>query len=91
MRKHAYFDNHWGEGWPSPAHIESCLLDPEGRQRFFAVGHEGGTFAVEGLYGTDDLTPLTGRVDATIYMITKPVHGVFLSYQKWDGRIRRKN
>ncbi len=91
MRKTAYFDGHWGEGWPDLNNIESCLIDPKRRGQFFASGRDGGSFGVEGLYGTEALTPKTGRVDAHIYMFANPDHGVMLQYSKWDGRIQKKD
>jgi hypothetical protein len=90
MRKNAYFDNHWGDGWPSPAHVESCLADPKGRQRFFADDHEGGSFVAEGLYGTAGLPRSSGRVDVTLYVIANSKHGLLLDYQKWDGQAQRR-
>jgi len=45
---------------------------------------------VEGLYGTEQLTPRTGRVDVHLYMCGNSDHGVHLAYHKWDGRTKEK-
>jgi hypothetical protein len=88
MRKKAYFDSHWGIGWPSPSHIESCLSDSVGRRSFFAKGYDGGSFLAEGLYGTEGLMPKSGRIDVTLYMYANPTHGILLIYSKWDGTVQ---
>ena len=91
MRKEAFFDSHWGDGWPDLHNIESCLTDPKRRAHFFAKGRDGGSFFAEGLYGTENLTPQTGLVKASLYMHMSPDHGVKLQYSKWDGRIGKMN
>lgn len=90
MKRESFFDDHWGEGWPDLANIEYCLVDQNGREQFFAKGRDGGCFVAEGLYGTENMPPLTGQVKATLYMHMHPHRGVKLQYSKWDGRIKEK-
>jgi hypothetical protein len=50
--------------------------------------HDGGSFFIVGLYGTENLLPQTGLVKAALYMCMNPDHGVKLQYSRWDGRIK---
>lgn len=88
MRTHAYFDSHWGDGLPKTDDIGPCLVDPSRRSQFFARGQDGGSFFIEGLYGTELLTPQTGLVKSALYMHMNPQHGVKLQHCLWDGRIK---
>lgn len=88
-RKTAYFDEHWGDGWPELRDIAPCLIDPVRRTQFFSKGWDGGSFTIEGQHGTEKLTPHTGLIKATLYMYMNPDHGVGLQYSQWDGRIKQ--
>jgi hypothetical protein len=89
MRKTAYFDEHWGDGWPQLRDIAPILIDPVRRTHFFAAGRDGGSFKIEGQYGTEGLTPQTGLIKTTLYIHMNPDHGVKLQYSQWDGRINQ--
>lgn len=92
MRKSAAFHTYWGQGWPEPEWLKPYFLDrpPSSVWAFGEGGDSGASFSAEGLYGTEPLTPKTGRVDVTLYVQGNPEHGVCLQYNKWDGRIGRK-
>jgi len=86
----SYFDDHWGDGWPDLAGLEACLTNPDRRLRYFKRHRDGGgSFFIEGLYGTENLDPQRGQVEASLYMDMHPDYGVKLQYSKWDGRIQQ--
>ena len=87
MRKQTYFASRRSEGWPAPNELEPYFLAPQGSRWFFETRNDGGNLTAEGLYGTENLEPATGRVDVYLYFIAHPEHGVTLQYKKWDGRI----
>lgn len=87
--KGASFDDHWGDGWPDPEHVEKCLRDPGMRATMFTKGRDGGSFSVDGLYDTEGLPPRGGLVSAALYMYMNPESGVTLQYFKWDGRVQK--
>ena len=89
MRKEASFDKHWGDGWPDPERVKKCLLDPAVRTRLYERGRDGGSFSIDGLYGTEGLPARGGLVAVTLYMHFNPEYGIDLQYSKWDGRIQR--
>lgn len=89
MQKEASFDDHWGDGWPDPEYVEKCLRDPATRAAMFAKGRDGGSFSIDGLYGTEGLPPRGGLVSAALYMYMNPGRGVTLQYFKWDGRVQK--
>jgi hypothetical protein len=90
MRKDAFFDDHWGRGWPDLGNIKACLTDPERREQFFVEGQDGGSFSIDGLYGTEGLPDRGGLVAATLYLHMNPDHGATLQYSKWDGRVQKQ-
>lgn len=90
MRKQAFFDDHWGSGWPDPKKVETGLTDPYQRARLFDSSLDGGSFFIEGLYGTEGLGRKEGLVTAALYLHINPLHGAKLVYNKWDGRARQE-
>lgn len=89
MKKDIYFDEFNGPGWPELRLLEPFFLAPKGNEWSYAGGNDSWGIDVEGLYGTEHLTPMTGRVDVHLYMMGNPQYGVCLIYDKWDGRIGR--
>ena len=89
MRKEAAFDNHWGDGWPDPEYVKKCLLDPAVRARLYERSRDGGSFSIDGLYGTEGLPARGGLVAVTLYIHINPECGIKLQYSKWDGRIQQ--
>lgn len=91
MKKQAYFASQRRQGWPAPEELERYFLAPPGKRWFFETRNDGGNFSAEGLYGTGDLEPKTGRVDVVLYFIGHPELGVTLQYSRWDGRAQQKS
>jgi hypothetical protein len=87
MRKQAFFDDHWGKGWPDLKIMEACFLDPVRRAQLFARERDGGSFFVE--TGSPDST--ASEVKSALYLHMNADHGVKLVYSRWDGRIQRKD
>jgi hypothetical protein len=90
MRKNIYFDVFDGPYWPDPRELERYFFAPKSQQWSYKGGNDNWGLDAEGLYGTEHLTPATGRVDVRLHMIGNPDHGVHFAYHKWDGRTRQK-
>lgn len=90
MIKSTYFDNFSGSGWPDPSQLQPYFLAPKGKEWSYRGGNDHWGLDVQGLYGTDGL-PSADRVNVHLHLIGNPEYGVLLSYDKWDGRIRRKD
>lgn len=88
-KKSVYFDTFDGPFWPEPAALEPYFLAPKGQEWFFESGNDGAGLWSDGLYGTDHLTPKTGRVDVVLHVTGHPDLGVSLYYRKWNGQLRR--
>jgi hypothetical protein len=93
MIKEAYFCNFSESGWPDPRDLESFFRPPnettEGKDWLCGGSNDSWNLKVRGLYGTDGL-PEIDQVKVILYMSGHPVHGVYFQYDKWDGRIKRK-
>lgn len=89
MRKNSYFDLFDGPGWPTSAELGRLLLSLGEDQWSYRGGNDSWGLDAQGLYGTYDL-PQRERVEVRLYMTGNPDHGVTLQYDKWDGRVRRK-
>jgi hypothetical protein len=89
MIKRTYFDHFEQSGWPAPRQLESYFLAPTGQEWSFRGGNDSWGFDAQGLYGTEGLSE-GERVNVHLYMIGHRTHGVYLQYDKWDGRVRRK-
>ncbi len=85
MRKVAYIDDHWGEGWPELKSIERYFIAPPGKQWVFDTGSPDGSFTLEGVDGTEELERNRGRIDVQLTMWGNPDLGVLLIYSKWGG------
>jgi hypothetical protein len=85
MNKVAYFDTHWGNGWPSIGLLKKYFIAPEGQQWRFERRTGEGSLIVEGVDGTDHLPEGKGRVDAILRMWGMPGLGNFLMWTKWGG------
>ncbi|HEV7877150.1 Imm1 family immunity protein [Bradyrhizobium sp.] len=90
MRKNCYLHDHDGPFWPRPDQLEKDFLAPRGRLWASPNGNDHWGLGVEGLYGTDAL-PHRESVNVKLDMIGSPDHGVLLQYNKWDGRIQRRD
>jgi hypothetical protein len=89
MQKSTYFDMIDRKGWPSPEVLEPFFLAPKGKEWSYAGGNDSWGLDADGMYGTEDRDRID-RVRVGIGMIGHPTHGVYLYYDKWDGRIRHK-
>jgi hypothetical protein len=88
MRKESYFHDFNGPGWPTPDELKK-YFSADGKL-WASHGNDNWGMGVEGLYGTAAL-PQRYSVNAKLGMTASPVHGVMLNYDKWDGRIQRKD
>jgi hypothetical protein len=86
MNKTAYFDTHWGPGWPKEKWLERYFLTPAGRRDFFASGNDSWGLTAEGVDGTAGLPQLEGRVDIDLTLQGHPDLGVLRQYRK-TGRL----
>jgi hypothetical protein len=89
MRKSTYFDAIDREGWPSPDVLKPFFLAPAGQEWSYYGGNDSWGLDADGMCGTENQDRLD-QVRVAIGMIGNPVHGVYLYYNKWDGRIRSK-
>lgn len=89
MKKQAYTDRHWGAGWPSLGDLEPVFLSPEHRGIFFRGGHDGASLIIDGLCETEEFASEDARVKVSFYITMNPVHGAYLLYARWDGRVQR--
>lgn len=89
MRKVAYFDTHWGAGWPSVQWLEPYFLAPPGEQWKFVGRTADGSLVLEGVDETGHLPLGKGRVDIILQMWGLPDLGVLLIWYKWGGGIKQ--
>lgn len=89
LKKTIYFDRYRWTEWPELTAIERFFLAPKGQEWSYLGGNDSWGIDIEGLYGTEG-RPELERVDASLTMIGNPELGVYLSYDKWDGRVRKK-
>jgi hypothetical protein len=89
VRKKIYFGKFGSDGWPALSEFEPFFLAPKGQEWSFQGGNDSWGLEVQGLYGTEDRAEMD-RVDVHLYMIGNRELGVYLDYDKWDGRIRHK-
>ena len=85
MEKLAYFDTHWGAGWPDLKWLEPYFLAPAGQQWKFIARTADGSLILEGADGTGHLEENAGRVDVHLQMWGLPDLGVLLIWSKWGG------
>lgn len=89
IQKSAYFDEHWGDGWPSLENIKYRLIDVSGRSKFFEKGLDGGSFFIE-TSGSAERAQRDGAVfKAGLYVHMHPLHGVKLQHSMSSNRISR--
>jgi hypothetical protein len=89
VRKTIYFDNFDGNGWPAPNELQRFFLAPKGQEWSFEGRNDSWGLDIQGLNGTGDRAEID-RVDVHLYMVGNRELGVYLLYDKWDGRIRHK-
>jgi len=84
-----YFDRFDSNGWPALGELEPFFLAPKGQEWSFQGRNDSWGIDIDGLYGTEDRAEID-RVGVHLYMIGNRDLGVYLIYDKWDGRIRKK-
>jgi len=89
VKKTIYFDNFPHQGWPALSELEPFFLAPKGQEWSFEGRNDSWGIDIDGLYGTGDRAEID-RVGVHLYMIGNRNLGVYLIYDKWDGRIRQK-
>jgi hypothetical protein len=89
MKKTAYFEKNWDEGWPSVEWLRPIFATVLGKHGFKEGDNDNWGFNIEGLYGTAGL-PRSQSVNVHLYVTGHPDHGVTLQYDKWDGRIQKQ-
>ncbi|MBN9147613.1 MULTISPECIES: Imm1 family immunity protein [unclassified Nitrobacter] len=89
MKRFFHFDNFASDRWPELSELERFFLAPKGQEWSFQGGNDSWGMDVQGLCGTDGL-PREEQVNVHFYMTGNPDLGVTLLYDKWDGRIQRK-
>jgi len=87
--KHTNFDEFDWNGWPHPHELERFFLAPKGEEWSFAGGNDSWGLRVEGLCGTEQRSRFE-QVTSNLSMIGNSDLGVYLSYRKWDGRVRQQ-
>lgn len=90
MHKRAYFNEYRGDGWPTVERLQSIFLTALGKDGFGNHDNDSWGFDVEGLHGTEGL-PQRDSVNVHLYLTGNPDHGVTLQYDRWDGRIHRRD
>jgi hypothetical protein len=89
VKKNISFDRFIGDRWPPTSQLEPFFLAPKGQEWSYLGGNDSWGMAVKGLYGTAD-RPEIDQVKVTLFMFGNADLGVYLIYDKWDGRIRHK-
>lgn len=89
VKKTIYFDNFPHHGWPAPDELERFFLAPKGQEWSFHGRNDSWGLDIRGLRGTGDRAEID-QVGVHLYMIGNRNLGVYLIYDKWDGRIRHK-
>ena len=85
MKKTTYFRDYKGEEWPEPAWLAPYFLTSSGRHRAFGLTNDSWGLGMEGLQGTEQLSPFHGRIDIDLTILGNPDLGVLLCYQKFGA------
>ena len=88
MRKSSSFQDFYDPDWPSPDQLKRYFS--AGGKLWASHGNDHWALSAEGLYGTDTL-PHRESANVKLDMIGSPDHGILLQYDKWDGRIQRRD
>lgn len=88
MKKIAYFDTHWGDGWPDLLAIERFFISRPGFPRLAGTRLNDASLGIQGVDGTDELQSGKGRIDISLDIDAVPEHGALLFYRKWGGGLK---
>lgn len=75
------------DGWPPVGDLEPFFLAAPGKEWSYDGGSDSWALNADGMYETGHL-PRIEQVNVHLIMIGHPVHGVYLQYDKWDGRTK---
>lgn len=89
MRKHVYFDEFWGDYWPSVDDLRPYFLAPRGKEWFYTGGNDSGGLSLKGLLGTEHLPYGNGQKCIELSMWGNPELGVLLQYARFGGEPRQ--
>ena len=89
MRKIAYFDTHWGAGWPELKWLEPYFLNSPDKRWVFVGRTADGSLAAEGVDGTEHLEEGRGRIDIHLRFWGNADLGVLLIWSKWGGGLKQ--
>src|SRR5690349_1238502 len=85
MRKHAYFDTYWSDGWPSLSWLKRYFIAPPKKRWAFSDGNDGAALTAEGVDGTEHLEFGQGRIDIRLELYGNRDLGVLLLWSKRGG------
>jgi hypothetical protein len=85
VRKHSYFDEFVGSGWPTPDELKPYFLGAPGRPSSFEADNDCWGLSAEGADQTEHLPEGKGRIDIRLTMVGNPDLGVLLQYLKYGG------
>jgi hypothetical protein len=85
MRKHAYFDTYWDEGWPSLNWLKPYFIALPEKRWAFSGGNDSAGFDAEGIDDTEHLEFGKGRIDIRLSLWGNRRYGVFLLWEKVGG------
>lgn len=88
MRKHAYFDTYWEEGWPSLSWLKPYFIAPPEKRWAFSTGNDSAGFDAEGVDGTEHLEVGKGRINIRFDLYGNRRLGVLLVWSKRGGGFR---
>jgi hypothetical protein len=78
------------DSWPTVEQLEPFFLAPPGQEWSYDGGSDSWALNGDGMYETGHL-PRIDQVNVHLIMIGHPEHGVYLQYDKWDGRTKSRS
>jgi hypothetical protein len=87
MKKATHFLDYDQEGWPDPAFLAPYFLTASGRHRAFALTNDCWGLSLEGIEGTEHLSPVEGRIDIRLVILGHPNLGVLLYYERFGAKV----
>lgn len=88
MKTRAYFDELWGDEWPTIDWLEPRFRAPPRGISPLQAKKGDGRFEVEGVDGTGHLDKNNGRIDAVMLLCADPRYGLLFDYTRFGGGVR---
>jgi hypothetical protein len=85
MTKRVYFDDFWGDFWPSVDELRPFFLAPPGKEWSYRGGNDSWGLDLRGLDGTEHLPHFEGQKCIQLSMWGNPDLGVLLQYTRFGG------